>query len=964
MTHSIHMAKTLFNKPRFYRSGVAVIALFIIPVCMTAAFAAMDARSLYDQGMEAFKTGNYGSAELLFRKIVDSGDDEYLDRAWFHLARSIFNKGKYELALFEFKNFLNRCKTNSLSAESRYWMGESYYNLSDHPNAIEEFRRYITVAGETGLSHQAHDRIGTIYLAQKRYDEAIIEWEAARSKSQDQNKNNLRQYWIGDALYRNGKYDEAIQKLTPVTSVNSDPKIKAMADMVLGRIYQKKGDHQKALQMFESIPPSVLKEAPFADVPYFKARSSIRTGQKNKARVLLESFIAGSGDSRWHSNAQFELGGLLIEGPDQEGGLKLLEYVSASSPRPALKSRAALKLGRFYAERSPEKSLPYLDEALKAAPQEKRKGLLEFTGKTCMRAKKYDRAIDYFNQYIKENPFDRSLDEINFFRARAYLEMGQIEKATNIFEANRKDNPFSKYISESNYYMALVRYKEGNTAKAITLLREYLGQKNVEQVYDAQVLLVRIYLDADDLDSAGRSVDALTRDFMNRKDVETVLYDYATALMRKERDARRYVNLILNRFPATESAADMYMVLGNDSFRKNRYNAALECFNNYLHSPYTKNRGNAFHKMLISLYHLKRYDDVIAVIKKGNFPSMSESQWKEIPLIQARSYYAKDNYEDVYMSLEIKNMRDYPKEDILMYVRCALKTGDYRSAIEANDFLESNKKLYSESLYIIGEYLLRNDHRDEAELYFLKIIRECPGTPHANHARLSLGEMNLLEKKYTEAISYLSTADAAPDKGITNRKNSLLIRCFVEMGSTDDAVSLTEKNLQNLADSEYGGQVFLAMMRHYYKKGDLQQFERYSRLLSRYRGNEEEIGYLSAKVYLQAGNYYNAYNHYLALSKVKSPHQDEALYFLGTYSLLVTRNPGAALAFFTKILEMPEAGETLKRKALIQCAIIYREMDNNEKARECLGRVIAVQHRGLTHIQAINLYHEFNYNAK
>jgi len=943
---------------------VAGITAIVFLGCSAAAFAAMDARSLYDQGMEAFRTGNYGSAELLFRKIVDSGDEEYLDRAWFHLARSIFSKGKYDLALFEFKNFLNRCKTNSLAAESRYWMGESYYHMPDYPNAIEEFRRYISVAGETELAQNSHDRIGVIYLDQKRYDEAIIEWEAASTKSQDLNRNNLRQYWIGDALYRKGKYDEALQKLAPVATVIIDPKINAMVNMVLGRIYQKKGDHQKALLMFNAIPAAIIKEAPFADVQYFKARSSIRVGQRIQARALLETFIAGSKDSRWRSNAQYELGSILVEGPEQEEGLKLLEEVRSGSSRPALSSRAALRLGRYYADRSPEKSIPYLDEALKASRQEKRKDLLEFTGKTCMRAGKYDRAIEYFNHYIKENPFDKSLDGIHFLRARSYLEMGQVEKAITIFETNRKENPFSKYITESNYYMALVRYKQGDAAKAIALLREYLGQKNVEQVYEAYVLLVRIYLDKDDIDSAGKAVDALTRDFMNRKDVETVLYDYATALMSKDRDARRYVNLILNRFPGTESAAEIYMALGNENFNRNRYNAALECFNNYLNSPYTKSRGNAFHKMLISLYNLKRFDDVIASIKKGNFPSMSESQWKEIPLIQARSYYALEKFEDVYMSLEVKNMRDYPKEDVLMYVRCALKAGDYRSAIEANEFLESNKNIFAESLHVIGEHLLRIDHRDEAELYFMKTIRDCPGTPHADHARLSLGEMNLAEKKFSEAIGYLSAVESATDKGIMNRKNSLLIRCFIETGKIDDAVSLTEKNLQNLAESEYGELVFLGMMRHNYKKGDLQQFERYSRLLSRYRGNEAETSYLSAKIYFQAGNYHTAYNHYLALSRMKSPHQDEAFYFLGIYSLLVARNPGAALAFFTKLIEMSEASETTKRKALIECAIIHREMNNDEKARECLNRVMAVQHRGLTHIQAINLFNEFNYNAE
>ncbi len=965
MTPIDDMINTIGSIKHFFNGiGISGIITVMIMCSTPMSFAAMDARSLYDQGMEAFKTGNYGSAELLFRKIIESGDDEYIDRAWFHLARSIFSKGKYELALFEFKNFLNRCKTNTLSAESRYWMGESYYNISDYANAIEEFRRYIAVMSDNDLAQNAHDRIGIIYLSQKRYDEAIIEWETARSKSADQHKNHLRQYWIGDALYRNGKYDEALQKLAPVATVNIDPRVNAMTDMVLGRIYQKKGDHQKSLQMFSMIPAAYLKELPFIEVQYFKARSHIRLGQKNQARALIEAFLANGTESRWYSNAQYELGGILIEGPEHEDGLKILEEVRTSSARPSLKSRASLKLGQYYADRSPDRSIPYLDDALKSSRQDKRKSLLEFTGKTCMRAKKFDKAINYFNLYIKENPFDKALDEINFLRARAYLEMGQIDRATNIFATNRKENPFSKYISESNYYMALVRYKEGNTSKAITLLREYLTQKNGEQVYEAHILLVRIYLDKDDIDNAGRAVDALTREFMNRKDVETVLYDYATALLKKGRDARRFVNLILNRFPGSESAAEIYMVLGNDSFNRNRYNAALECFNNYLHSPYTKNRGNAFYKMLVSMYRMKRYDDVIAVIKKGNFPSMTEYQWKEIPLIQARSYYALEKYEDVYMSLDVKNLRDYPKDDILMYIRCALRSGDYRSAIEANELLEGNKNVFSESLYIIGDYLLRNDHRDEAELYFTKIINEYQGTPHVDHARLSIGEMNIIEKKYTEAINYLSSVNAAADKSIHNRKNSLLIRCYLEMGKVDDAISLTEMNLKNLLDSEYGEQVFLSMVRHYYKKRELQKFERYSKFLARYRGNEPEINYLSGKIYFQNGNYHNAYNYFLSLSRIKSPHQDEAYYFIGLYNLLVLKNAGNALTLFTRISDIQDADESVIRKGLIQCAIIYHEMNNDEKARECLNRVIAVQHRGMTHIQALNLYNEFNYRVK
>ncbi len=961
----------IMNIPAFHgrpysivRLLMPVLAAFILLV-ESYSHAAMDARSLFDQGMEAFKTGNYGSAELIFRKIVDSSNDEYLDRAWFYLARSIFSKGKYGLALFEFKNFLNRCKNDALSAESRYWMGECYYNLSDKPNAIEEFRRYITVAGDADLVQNAHDRIGMIYHSQKRYDEAVIEWEAARSASSDQSRNYTRQYWIGEALYRSGKYDEAIKKLAPLGPMMVDPRINAMADMVLGRIYQKKREHQKALQTFSSIPAALLKDNQFIDVQYFKARSHINLGQKAQAKALLDMFLAAAAkDSRWYESAQFELAGILIQSPEHEEGLKLLEEVRAGSANDALKSRAALKLGRYYADKSPVKAIPYLEESLKKAKEAKRKELLVIIGKTAMGAGNYTKAIEYFNIFLKENPFDEARDEMNFVKARAYLEMGEIDKATVIFETSRKENPFSKFATESNYYMALVRYKQGQKSKAVAMLLEYIGSKKGEQAYEAHVALMRIYLGDNDLERARRVGESLVREYLGRKDVESVLFDYATALLKNGKDARRFVNLILNRFPGTESAAEMYMALGNDNYEKSRYSAALEGFNKYLNSPYTKNRGSAFYKLLNTLYRLKRYDDVISLVKKGNFPSMSEHQWKEIPLIQARSYYALNNYEDVYMTLELKNMRDYPKDDIIMYIRCALKAGDYRSAIEANEFLEIDKTYFSESLYIIGDYMMRNEYMDEAELFFFKIINECPGTSFVDEAKLSLGEMLIMQRKYPEAINRLSMVEDSTDKNIQKKKNALLIRCHCEMGMADMAATLTESHLKDLIGSEYGEQVFTCMTRHYYKKKDLQHFERYARHMAMYPGNESELNYMAGKLNFMSGNYQSAYNHFLPLSRVKSNQGAEALYFIGRYNLMVTRNTAAAMNIFAKLIEMEEATDSVKRKALIQCAILYRELNDNDKSLEYLKKVLSVQHRSMTYIQAINLLDEFGFEGK
>jgi len=76
----------------------------LILFSLFSADASQDAESMFEQGIEAFNSGNYGSSELIFRKIIESSDDEIGDRAWFYLSRSIYHQKKYKSSIFEFNN--------------------------------------------------------------------------------------------------------------------------------------------------------------------------------------------------------------------------------------------------------------------------------------------------------------------------------------------------------------------------------------------------------------------------------------------------------------------------------------------------------------------------------------------------------------------------------------------------------------------------------------------------------------------------------------------------------------------------------------------------------------------------------------------------------------------------------------------------------------------------------------------
>lgn len=57
---------------------INIILSFLL--IFTEGFSTVESRNIFNQGVEAFKAGNYASAELLFRKTEENNDD-YRDRS-------------------------------------------------------------------------------------------------------------------------------------------------------------------------------------------------------------------------------------------------------------------------------------------------------------------------------------------------------------------------------------------------------------------------------------------------------------------------------------------------------------------------------------------------------------------------------------------------------------------------------------------------------------------------------------------------------------------------------------------------------------------------------------------------------------------------------------------------------------------------------------------------------------------
>ncbi len=915
---------------------------------------------LFEQGLEAFKSGNFGSSELLFRKVIDSGPEgELRDKTWYYLALSIFNQKKYKAAIFEFNRFLLICTTQDLCVESRYWMAESYYFLKEYIRSIEEYKRFIAQSRNDLLIIAARDRIGDIYFQQRRYDEAIIEWREAINVSTNVHQNSSRMLKIGEALFLDEKYDEALHLLESVLSSRSDAVIEARARFFMARIYQAKNRHREALKALYGIPVTLFKEEPFYDVQYLKALSSIALGDNYSAKSFLESFLLIGKDSQYYYDAKYELGIILLRENNEREGAELLEEVRKSTRKMALRSRAALALSRVYLKRGPQEAIPYLEDAVSLEDPEEQKSALLLLSKAYIDVKRFDDAERILNLLLGNYPYDRENDLIQFLMARVVLDKNEPDRAIEMFARVIETSPSSVYAGESLYYMALAHMAKGENDKAAELIRRYLALPRAEEKYDASVRLLRLYLAMNDLPASERHMWTIIRTYPRQEKVEEVVYGFALELRGRGRAYEGFFQYIAANHPRSGSAGEVLLFWGDAAFQKKDYAAAERYYRQYLQTEGRKDAGSVFLYRAISLYSLGRYREVVSLISEGRVPPMDEYTGKQLRLWLGRSYFLIGNYEMAYKSLYTGNLKDNEPADLIMVMKSALEVGDIWTAQAAPARLVNDQELYGESLYLLGMYYLREGQHEAAFDFFAKASREASGSAFAERAKIEIAEIHVKEKRYSEAVEVLG---GISDPALDDRKTALLIISWFGTGKTREAVELTNGSIGRLLNIPLGEAVVMENLLHYYRLKDLEKFNLYAGHLNRYTGNGPVINHLAGKLHFELGHYGTAYYYFYKLSQAESEYREEAYYLMGTISLVEQKNRNLAAGYFKKLSEIGRRDNPFVLRAKLSLSIILNEAGDVDGSKKVLTGMLTGSEGVAVKAQAENLWQHFGYS--
>jgi tetratricopeptide (TPR) repeat protein len=919
--------------------------------------AALPAQSqdLYEQGLKAFRAGNYGSAQLIFRKVIDN-DDDFRDRAWFSLALSIYHQKKYDSSIFELNRFLLACTTANLCAEARFWIAESHYRRKDYIKAIEEHNRFLSMKTGDDLAAKSGRRIGDIYFIQGRYDEAVLVWKKVlESLSAESEKNSLT-IKIGEALFLNENYEEASELLKPILRSKADAKTVSGARLIIGRVYQMENRHQKAMALFNAIPDPLIRRRPFYDVMYYKALSAAAMKNPNSAKSFLEFFLLIGRRSEWYHHGQYELGKLLLAEKKESEGMSLLESVRKSTTRMELRSKAAMELARVYLRENPRGAIPYLEDAVSLSDPEEQKNALMLLSRVYSDTGRYDDAERLLELLKSKYPYDSNIEEVQFLLSRVHLARAEYGKAREGFEALREMNPFSRYIPESYYYIAVAEFDEGRAGSAFETMRKYLSQPGSAKKLQAREKLCEWNLSAGNLAGARKALDEVMRYHGSDEDAAAILYRFGSALYEKNPSVRTHLDFVVKRYPQSENAGKIMMRFGDEAFRGGDYRTAERNYRQYLSVERREFASSVFLYRIISLYRLARYADVIRAVDEGPVPPSDDFTMKLIGQWKAKSHYHAGQPAKAYAILKDYDIVSFSEQDLSITARSALAAKDAALAGRATELLRRNNSMYAEGLYDLGRFYSDAGDHTRASGFFERILAECPDTGFADSARIEGARIAIAERRYADAVGELSKVKSAHAAGL---KSSLLALSHFRLGDGRAAVGAMESSIEGVASSQYAEALFREAVEYARAAGDDGALLKYAAYLKKHPNTSDFINYHAGKLYFELGNFDNSYFYLYKLSGRSSAYRDEALYTIGVIGIEHQKNAARGSQYLKKLAGDGSASGEFVQKARLYLAMMAKEQGNDEVARDYLTDILGTTRDRLLRIQAMNLLEHF-----
>jgi TolA-binding protein len=296
---------------------------------------------------------NYRDALVSLEKMPSKSTrlEQAYQRILYFRGLELFNNLELEAAKTHFNKAIASNFDPAITAESRYWLGETLFKQGSYNGAQTEWEKFLATPTARSFEHyhQAWYNLGYARLKQKDYEGAIREFRAflerpGASKSTEQKVQDAR-LRLGDAYFMQKNFQRALQFYTEASRGSSQADYALLQKGILEGLT---GNHDLKFETLSSLRAR-FPQSPYREEAAFEAgRALVRQGQSDRAQREFESFLTAFPKSVFVPRAYLELGLLHYNREQDEPALDWFKRITQEYPQTAQNGEAVRYIQTIY----------------------------------------------------------------------------------------------------------------------------------------------------------------------------------------------------------------------------------------------------------------------------------------------------------------------------------------------------------------------------------------------------------------------------------------------------------------------------------------------------------------------------------------------------------------------------------------------------------------------------------------
>lgn len=611
-----------------------------------------------------------------------------------------YNDKDYDKAISEGNALLNEDISASYKAEVHKIIGESYFMKNDYESAYPHLKDYLSV--QQNPSENDLYEMGFVAAQLKKYDEAVSYYNQLINSNSALAQNAY--YQLGNAYLAVDKKQEALSAFRSSYQMDYDASVKQLAHEQYAKLGYDIGNP------FES-PTTVIQN-------YIAANPS---GAKNaEMRSLLVKSYLYSGNFKETLNAIDKLPNSTPETDkvDQEVSyllgteefnkgnfdeaekyfLRSLEF----DLNKEFNSRALYWLGQVYYQKGNYPSAIARYEKLTNETFPEKQQLPYDLGYAYFKSKKFDKAEQYFTQYLK-NPkpefkndaelrladinyanndldqaiaiYDKNEDATDYTLYQKALALGfkndNVAKITNLKSLISK-YPGSEYIDDAQYEIGVAYAAQDDFTNSNDFFGKVIkSSSDKDLVANASIYRAQNYIDQNQNDKALSELKSLGTQYKNTAYAQKIV-QAAKPIFTKNGDVSGYADFARNvgvNIDASE-IDEINLSTGKQFFTKKDYRNAISYYEKYLtQNPTGEGLYQAKYELGESYYQTNNPTKALLVLQEianiqNDYQDDAATRVSQIYIAQGNSAEAKKYLENIKNSSNI-NVKNYANVELM-----------------------------------------------------------------------------------------------------------------------------------------------------------------------------------------------------------------------------------------------------------------------------------------------------------